>query len=100
MFIKKLNSLLSFNSTRCCALAHLLHYCSLTIDCAEAQQQAQQQTQQQTQQQVQQRDYLKRCKGTVFGSRILGLRLPNLIAKDILSLFEKMWVTSPIPKVR
>lgn len=96
MFIKKLNFLLSFSYTRCCALAHLLRYCSLTIDCAEAQQQAQQQVQQQ----AQQRDYLKRCKGTVFGSRILGLRLPNLIAKDILSLFEKMWVTSPIPKVR
>jgi hypothetical protein len=92
LFIKKLNSLLSFSSTRCCALAHLLRYYTLTIDCAEAQQQVQQQ--------VQQRDYLKRCKGTVFGSRILGLRLPNLIAKDILSLFEKMWVTSPIPKVR
>ncbi len=92
MFIKKLNSLLSFNSTRCCALAHLLRYYTLTIDCAEAQQQVQQQ--------AQQRDYLKRCKGTVLGSRILGLRLPNLIAKDILSLFEKTCVTSPIPKVR
>ncbi len=67
---------------------HLGQYCSLTTDCAEAQQQAQQ------------RGYLKRCKGTVFGSRILGLRLLNLIAKDILSLFEKTWVTSPIPKVR
>ncbi|CAD5962019.1 hypothetical protein NO976_03332 [Planktothrix agardhii] len=85
---QKLNFLLSFSYTRCCALAHLLHYCSLTTDCAEAQQQAQQ------------RGYLKRCKGTVFGSRILGLRLLNLIAKDILSLFEKTWVTSPIPKVR